>query len=147
MEHTKTHTSPLPRGEGYLLFTGYLQLVAGALTIVFSGLAILLAMLAGDASWMNPFAAARTFGPAEAGFFVKLIGAYMAMQVAFGWIFGLLMIIAGTLSIRKKSRRFVTTSAIINLFNFPHGTTVALLVLHGMCRPGISAAFIDDRSS
>jgi hypothetical protein len=141
MEHTQNHTSPLPRGEGYLLFTGYLQLVAGTLTILFSGMAIILAMLAGDASWMNPFAAARMFGPAEAGFFVKLVGAYMAMQIAFGWIFGVLMVASGVLCLRQNGRRFVTTSAIINLFNFPHGTTVAILVLHGIARPGISGAF------
>lgn len=141
MEHTKNHTSSLPRGEGYLLFTGYLQLVAGALTILFSGMAIVMAMSAGDVSWMNPFAAAGMFGSAEGGFFVKLIGAYMGLQIAFGWIFGLLMVASGVLSLRKKGRRFVTTSAIINLFNFPHGTTVAILVLHGIARPGISGAF------
>lgn len=141
MEHTKSHTSSLPRGEGYLLFTGYLQLVAGTLSILFSGMTIILAMLAGDQSWINPFAAARMFGPAEAGFFVKLVGVYMALQIAFGWIFGLLMVISGALSLRKRGRRFVTTSAIINLFNFPHGTTVAILVLHGIARPGISGAF------
>lgn len=141
MEHTKSHTSSLPRGEGYLLFTGYLQLVAGALTILFSGLGIVLAMRGGDASWMNPLAAVRSFGPAEAGFFVKLISVYAAMHIAFGWIFGLLMVVSGTCSLRHRSRRFVTTSAIINLLNFPHGTTVALLVLHGMSRPGISSAF------
>lgn len=141
MEHTPSHTSPLPQGEGYLLFTGYLQIVAGALSIMFSALAIVLAMLADDASWMNPFAATRMFGPAEPGFFIKLIGAYMALQIAIGWIFGLMMILGGTLSIRKKGRTFVTFTAIINLINFPHGTTVALLVLHGMFRPGISGAF------
>jgi len=67
----------------------------------------------------------------------------MPKEFAFGWIFGLLMIVSGALSIRKKGRRFVTTSAIINLFNFPHGTTVAILVLHGIARPGISGAFRD----
>ena len=139
---TKQEPSSNPsRGEGYLMFVGYLQLVAGAMTLLFSALAIVLAMLASDASWMNPIAVARSFGPEESSFFVKLIGAYMALQFAFGWLFGLLMVVGGVLCIRKKGRRFVTTSAVINLFNFPHGTTVAILVLHGIARPGISGAF------
>lgn len=143
MEHSKTHTSPLPLGEGYLLFVGYLQLVAGAMTILFSVLTIALATLAGDASWLNPITVIRSFGSPEAGFFVKLIGTYAALQVAFGWIFGLLLVVSGILCISKRGRRFVTATAIINLFNFPHGTTVALLVVHGITRPGISGAFHD----
>jgi hypothetical protein len=142
-EHSISHTSSIPRGEGYLLFTGYLQIVAGVLTILFSAITIVAAMLAGDASWINPVTVSQSFGSAEAGFFFKLITVYMAMQISFGWIFGILMVVGGVLSLRKNGRRFITTSAIINLFNFPHGTTVAILVLHGMSRPGISGAFDD----
>jgi hypothetical protein len=144
METTIDTPATLSRGEGYLIFVGYLQLVAGVLTMLFSGMAVVLAMFAADSSWMNPITVARSFGPAEAGFFVRLIGAYMALQFAFGWIFGLLLIVGGALCLKKRGRRFVTISAIINLFNFPHGTTVAILVLHGIARPGISGAFRDE---
>jgi hypothetical protein len=58
---------------------------------MFSVILIALAMLAGGASWINPFAVARMFDPAESGFFVKLVGAYMAFQIAFGCLFGLLI--------------------------------------------------------
>ncbi len=114
MATTNDQPATLHRGEGYLLFVGYLQLVAGAMTLLFSGMAVASAMLAADASWMNPVAVARSFGSEESGFFVRLIGAYMAFQFVFGWIFGLLMIVGGALSIRKRGRCFISAAAIVN---------------------------------
>jgi len=54
---------------------------------------------------------------------------------------GYLLIVAGAFCLKPRGRRFVVTAAVINLVNFPHGTTVGILVLHGLARPAVVRAF------
>ena len=132
--------TPLPHGEGYLKFMGYLQLIAGVLSVLFSGSATALILMANAPTLLNPLEVTKTFGSPTSES-LNLLAGYMSFQIVSGWLFGLLMIISGVLVFRRKGRRTVAAAAILNLVNFPHGTTVAIMVLHGLSRPGISAAF------
>ncbi|WP_193212612.1 hypothetical protein [Luteolibacter marinus] len=129
------------RGEGYLVFMGYLQIVTGALTLLFSLMVMAHAWAVSDTVLMSPARIFHAFGSADADLFTKMVAAYMSFQVMFGWILGLGTILAGIWSLNCRARRWVTAMAVLNLINFPHGTTVAIMVLHGMTRPGIAGAF------
>jgi hypothetical protein len=131
---------PLAHGEGYLIFVGYLQLVAGVLTVLFSVCSIVMILAADAPSLLNPLEAARSYA-APGSEMLKLLAGYMSFQIVAGWLFGLLMILAGFLVFIRRGRRTVAAVAVLNLVNFPHGTTVAIMVLHGLGRPGIAAAF------
>lgn len=137
----KQSNVPYAHGEGYLVFIGYLQLIAGVLTVMFSAMTVFLAMAVDPSPWVHPIEIARSFGPADSGVLAKLIAGYIAFQFTFGWIFGLSMILSRWLCLRHTGRRVVGAIAVLNLLNFPHGTTVAILVLHGLMRPGIAGAF------
>jgi hypothetical protein len=130
-----------PRGEGYIFFMAWLQLIAGALTLLFSLMTLGMVMFSKDGSWASPAEVYRTIGPSEWSMFMKLMAAYIAFQFMFGWIFGLSLMLGGLLCLKRAGRGVVTAVAVLNLVNFPHGTTVGLLVLHGMTRRGIAGAF------
>jgi len=70
-----------------------------------------------------------------------LLAVYLALQVSVGWVMGLLLVASGTCCLRRKARSFVSAASIVNLLHFPHGTTVAALVLHGLRRPAVADAF------
>lgn len=132
-----TTNDPFPRGEGYLYFAGVLQIVAGILSLAFSLLALDRAEAIGAGGVLDPQRVATIFGDGFASFTAN----FVALQAAYGWIFGTLLVIAGFCSIYCWARWLVTISALVNLLNFPHGTTAALFVLHGLSRPGIKQAF------
>jgi|GEM_PF-1685027 len=140
---TSSETTPeSPPGEGYLSFVGYLQIVAGVLTMLFSLFGMALAFAADEGSWLNPAAVYDAYeGTAEGVVLLKLTATYVAVQLVLGWAFGLLLIVAGAFCLKPRAKRFVAAAAIINLVNFPHGTTVGILVLHGLGRPGVVQAF------
>lgn len=129
------------RGEGYLVFMGYLQIVTGVLTLLFSLTVIAHAWAVSATVLMSPARIYHLFGGFDADVFTKLVAAYLSFQVMFGWILGLGTILAGIASLKCRGRRWITLMAVLNLVNFPHGTTVAIMVLHGMTRPGIAGAF------
>ncbi len=138
METTFLIRTGTRRAERNLAFAGYLQLAAGVLTLACSTVSTVLAVFSKDPSWLNPLVAGSWYGVGGSHLFMRSIAGYMAFQFALGWIFGILMTAAGILSLMRKERGFVTISAIFNLFNFPHGTAVSIVVLHGIARRGIS---------
>lgn len=122
-------SSVFPRGVGYLTFMGYFQIGVGLLTVLFSALAIFQGAII-DPQLLNPAVA----GEASRGFFGRMIAGYMAFQMTFGWLLGAMMIMAGVCCLQLRGRTFVTVSAVLNLLNFPHGTTAAIMMLHGFRR-------------
>jgi len=128
-------TSVFPRGVGYLTFMGYFQIGVGLLTVLFSALAIFQGSII-DPQLLNPMVA----GEASRGFFGRMIAGYMAFQMVFGWLLGTMMIMAGVCCLQLRGRTFVTVSAVLNLLNFPHGTTAAILMLHGFRRQEVIEA-------
>ncbi len=139
LPHTPSVRSFQP-GEGYLYFVGQLQIVAGVLTVLFSLLTMIQAWTVNATAIMSPAEIYSAFGSPHGGWFNKLLAAYMSFQVMFGWIIGLLMISAGICCLKNRGRTWVALTACLSLVNFPHGTTVALMVLHGLTRPRISGA-------
>lgn len=135
---TSTSVQPMTRGVGYLYFMGYLQIGVGVLTIAFSALGI----IQGLSSFPGLLSPSAVLDSAS-GWLVPILWAYMSFQISFGWIFGLLMIVAGVCCLLRRTRGFVATAAWMNLANFPHGTTAAIMMLHGLSRPGIAGAFED----
>lgn len=125
-------SSTFPRGVGYLTFMGYFQIGVGLLTVIISAFAILII----DPQLLNPVVA----GEASRAFFGRLIAGYMACQMVFGWLLGPMMIIAGVCCLQLRGRTFVTVSAVLNLLNFPHGTTAAIMMLHGFRRQEVVEA-------
>ena len=138
--HPLTSTLPYSRGEGYLTFMGYLQIGAGTLTLLFS-LCGIASGLASDSSLLIPF---NGEGPYN-GFFQSLISAYLAFQITFGWLLGLLQIGAGIKCLHFKGRSLACVASAANMLNFPHGTTVSIMMLHGLITRDISRAFHDQR--
>ena len=127
-------------GAGYLYFMGVLQIIAGGLNLAFSAFSFALADDLGAADLFTPGRVVDAFVQRGIGW-PDWVVSFMAVQVVYGWIFGLLMIVAGICCLRRRARRFVWVSTIANLFNMPHGATVAFLVWHGLTRPRIAAAF------
>ena len=80
---------------------------------------------------LGPIEVYLTFGGLRSDEVEKLIAASLSMQMMFGWILGLMMISAGIFWLRNKTRAWVTFVTAVNLLNFPHGTTVALIIIHG----------------
>ena len=128
-------SSPFPRGVGYLAFMAYLQIGVGLLTILFSAFAIFQVFII-DPQLLNPVIAGET----SRSFFGRLIAGYMAFQMMFGWLLGAMMIMAGICCLQLRGRTFVTASAVLNLLNFPHGTTAAIMMLHGFRRQEVVEA-------
>lgn len=135
--------TPMRRGEGYLYFMATLQIAAGALSVLFSLLALLRYASVGEASLLNPVVVADAFDGLGAGNLNSIIAGYVGFQVTYGWVMGLLLIIAGVCCLKRREKPIVAAAAALNLFNFPHGTTVGIMMLHGLTRPGISHAFRD----
>lgn len=133
---------PFPRGEGYLYFAGLLQIGAGILSLGFSLLASGRAQAIGAGGLLDPGRVAGLYGGSEGGSFASFTAGFVSFQAAYGWIFGALLVVAGFCSIYCWARWLVGLSALVNLINFPHGTTVALFVLHGLTRPGVTRAFL-----
>ena len=133
--------SPFPHGKGYLYFIGNLQIIAGILSIVLSLFVMLQAYSMHSTLLLGPIEIYQTFGGLQSGQFAKLIATSLSMQMMFGWVLGLMMISAGICCLRNKGRAWVTFVTAANLLNFPHGTTVALITIHGLTRPGIRGAF------
>lgn len=127
------------RGEGYLMFAGYLQVAVGVLSVLFSLMA-LVPQASGSASLLQHVISGQAFGGPAA----SLIGGYLAFQISFGWLMGLHMIVSGVCCLRHRAKSFVAAASMVNMINFPHGTTAALVMLHGLTRPDISQAFRDD---
>lgn len=132
---------PFPRGAGYFYFTGVLQIGAGVLNLLFSLLGFLQARAAGVGGLLEAQGLAEWFSGRGLEGSAAVIAGLVAFQIAFGWIFGLLLIAAGICSLKCRARGFVWFSTVVNLFNFPHGTTVALMTWHGLNRRGIARAF------
>lgn len=132
---------PFARGQGYLTAMGYLQIVAGALTVLFSCLAMLKASTLSGTVLMSPAAIHEAFGGFAGGGFTKFMAGYMSFLVMFGWILGLMMISAGIASLKCRGRYWIGFVSILNLFSQPLATTVAMMMLHGLTRPRITAAF------
>lgn len=142
---TASPNSSFPRGAGYLYFVGVLQIALGLLSVVFSLFAFLHLSSAGVLSILDPQKIQEQYaGPGGDGW-NNLIAAYASLQAGFGWIFGVLLIAAGICCLKRRCRKFVWFSTVVNLLNMPHGTTVALLTWHGLTRPRISEAFSDPR--
>ena len=118
----------------------YLQFAAAVFSVVFSLLGIAQGV-ATDPALLNPFTVAEIFRGANPGVLGRLVASFMVFQMTCGWLMGLLLIVGGVCCLKRRGRRFVAVSAIVNLINFPHGTTVAIMVLHGLSRPGIAQAF------
>ncbi|MDF1814301.1 MAG: hypothetical protein P1V20_19000 [Verrucomicrobiales bacterium] len=129
-------TQNFKRGEGYLFFSGWLQIATGILSIIFSGLGLFLipgvtmgaAFDFTETHYLNSFAG-------------KVINYFMIWQIALGWLTGLIMVVSGWLCLRMKGREFVKWASVVNLLNFPHGTTVAIMTLHGLAQRKITSAF------
>ena len=132
---------PFQRGQGYLYFIGNLQIIAGILSIVLSLFVMLQAYSMRSTLILGPIEVYQTFGGLQSGVVEKLIAASLSMQMMFGWVLGLMMISAGIYCLRNKARTWVTFVTAVNLLNIPHGTTVALIIIHGLTRPGIRGAF------
>ncbi|GAA5482957.1 hypothetical protein Hsar01_02183 [Haloferula sargassicola] len=132
---------PFRRGEGYLYFVGLLQIGAGLLSLVFSGLGWWRVTAIGAAGLANPVDVVERFS--GQGAFSSLVAGFVTFQMMYGWIFGLLLVVSGVLSLKCRAKGFVRASSVANFFNYPHGTTAALMTWHGVGRPGIAAAFRD----
>ena len=126
--NTSADVRPYRRGEGYLAFMGYLQILTGTLSVLFSATAVLTGL--GDSSLLNP---AATAGDAN-GWFMAILTGYITLQMTVGWIPGLLQIAAGVCCLRHRAPGFVTFASWVNLVNFPHGTTTSLMMLYGISR-------------
>lgn len=132
---------PFPQGAGYFYFVGMLQIAAGTLSVLFSLLGFLQARAAGVTNLLEPQRVADWFAWQGVEGSASIIAGMVAFQLAFGWIFGALLIAAGICSLKRWACGFVWFATVVNLFNFPHGTTVALMTWHGLRRRGISRAF------
>lgn len=135
----------LRRGEGYLYFMAYLQILAGVLSLLFSVFAIARAVSAGDLNMLNLTATTAGYDGSSPGFLETLLAGYMVVQLTFGWLMGLALIGSAICCLKHTGRRFIVIASVLNLFNFPHGTTVAIMMLHGLSRRGISDVF-DEKS-
>jgi len=138
---SSSNHEPFRRGAGYLHFAGLLQIIAGTLSLAFSALGSSVAMAFGVENLFDPRAAADRFAGDGVAGLGNLVAEFAAFQASYGWIFGLLLVVAGICTMRLRARRFIWTSTLVNLANFPHGTTVALLTWHGLTRPGVARAF------
>lgn len=147
--HPSTIGTEMRHGEGYLFFMAYLQIVAGALNLIFSAFAIGRAATTGNMDFLGLTATTDALGGVAGidlhGILASMMAGYMVIQLAFGWVAGLMMIGAAICCLKRRGRWFVAASSVLNLFNFPHGTTVAIMMLHGLSRPGISRVFDEDR--
>ena len=130
------HTIRFPRGQGYLYFVAWLQIVTGTLTTLFSALGVFHGLV-NDSSLLNPLNA----GGESPGFWLRLISAYVVFQMTYGWIFGLLHVASGVFCFGARGRGFVIFANVVNLLSFPHGTTVAFLTLHGLGVRSIAHVF------
>ncbi|MCH7228261.1 hypothetical protein [Haloferula sp. A504] len=137
---------PPPRGSGYLYFVGVLQIGTGILSILFSVLGLIHASSADAAGLLNPHAVEHLFAGHGSEGWNSLVAGLVSLHITYGWILGLLLITAGICCIRRRARRFVWTSTLLNLVNFPHGTTAALMTWHGLTRNRISSAFARNES-
>lgn len=140
-------TTELPRcGAGYLYFVGILQIGAGLLSVLFSLLAFLQVGLAESGGLLDPQQVAHRFAGHGSEGWASLVAGYVSFHVTYGWILGLLLISAGVCCIKLRARRLVWFSSLLNLLNFPHGTTAALMTWHGLSRDRISGAFSGEKS-
>jgi len=129
------------RGEGYLFYIGHLQIIIGILSIVLSLFVMLQAWVMRSTLLLGPVEIYRTFGGSQDDWVPRLMAALISCQLMFGWILGLMMISAGICCLKNRARGWVTFVTALNLFNFPHGSTAALIIIHGLTRPGIRGAF------
>lgn len=130
------HPIRFPRGQGYLYFVAWLQIVTGTLTTLFSAFGVFQGLV-NDSALLNPLNA----GGQTHGFWLRLISAYVVFQMTYGWIFGLLHLASGAACFGARWRGFVIFANAVNLLNFPHGTTVAFLTLHGLGVRSIAHVF------
>ena len=114
---------------------GYLQILTGALSVLFSAFAVLTGL--GDRSLLNP---AVTAGDAT-GWFMALVIGYITLQMTVGWVSGALQVAAGICCLRHRAPGFVIFASWVNLVSFPHGTTTALLMLYGISRRDLLRGF------
>lgn len=134
-------TKPFRRGAGYLYFVGILQIGAGMLSLLFSLLAFAHAGSADAGGLLDPRQVAYRFAGHGSEGWASFVAGYLSFHVTYGWIFGLLLITAGICCMRRRGRWLVRFSSLLNLLNFPHGTTAALMTWHGLNRDRISGAF------
>lgn len=131
------HPASLPRtGDGYLAALGYLQIGAGAFTILMSLMALAPGLL-GNAELFDPV---KVFGQST-GFFGRAIAAYVSLQLGFGWLAGVLQLAAGICCLHGRRPGLVGTASVVSLLNFPHGTMAAILMLHGLRHEAVAEAF------
>lgn len=133
---TASPSAPLPAGVGYLTFMGYFQVGIGVLTLLFSAFAI----FQGTVIDPLPFKP-ESVTDASRGFWGRLIVSYIAFQMFFGWLLGVMMILAGTGCLQLRGRTLVTISTWLNFINFPHGTMAAILMFIGLGQPEVLNAF------
>lgn len=124
-----------------MYFVGVLQIVAGLLSVLFSLFGVLQSNSAGVEGLLNPQEVAHLFSGHESGEWINFVSGFVSLHLAYGWVLGLVLITAGICCIRRRARWFVWFSTVLNLVNFPHGTTVGLMTLHGLSRSRISGAF------
>lgn len=139
--HSDLSDSPFPRGEGYLAFMGSLQIATGLFSSLFSMLAIAQAWSINAHVVMSPAEIHQAFGGYGTGPFARLIAGYISFQAMFGWVLGLVMIGGGICCLRRRGRVWAWIAGLLGLLNFPYGTTVAVMVLHGLSQREISGAF------
>lgn len=131
-----------PRGHGYLYFVAWLQVVTGGLTLLFSVFGVFQGLV-NDSSLLNPAEASRD----SHGFWLRLVSGYIVFQMTYGWIFGVLHVASGICCFGGRARGFVILANVVNLLNFPHGTTVAFLTLHGFRYRSLARAFRGDATA
>lgn len=147
MNHKTAYTTDnsLPKRGGYFYFVGVLLIGAGTLSVLFSLFGFLQVKLAGAWGLLDPEEVANLFTGRGSDGWANFVAGYVSFHLASGWIFGALFILGGIFSIQRRARSFIWVSTVINLFNFPHGTTVALMAWHGLKSPHIPNPFGDER--
>lgn len=126
MDDVHPHSLSRP-GDGYLAALGYLQIGAGAFTLLMSLMALIQGLM-GSAELLDPV---KVFG-LSTGFFDRAIATYVSLQLSFGWVAGLLQLAAGICCLNARRPGFVAVASVVSLANFPHGTMTAILMLHGL---------------
>jgi hypothetical protein len=120
-----------------------LLMALGVFHLLFSIISIVVILVSPTISLLGASSLFAFLNVSDFYYIHSFITGYVALQVCFGWVFGLLTIQAGRDCQHTHAWHFVFRMLVLNWFMFPVGTMMGVFIWRDLRRKGIRNVFDD----
>lgn len=137
------HVGPHSEEHAYLKFAAALLMVAGGFHLFFSIICMSMILFSPMMSFAGDGSLFSLLDFNRSDLLPALVYSYVIFLSFFGWVIGLLAMMASRYCLRTHSWRFVMRVVLLNWLWLPVGTTIGLILWRDLRRKAIKGLFDD----